>query len=244
MPNKRTWTFFSQGPWIISSVIRARKDCQMGNSLGKAARPETENKGWAKFRELFISILWAVFLALLIRTFVVQPFKIPSGSMENTLLIGDHLLANKFIYGFRVPFTGQRLLEFRAPERGDIIVFRFPKNPSEDFIKRIIGIPGDVIQIKNKQVFVNGVPYNNPHAIFQDPRVMPASWGLRDNFGPVKVPPDSYFVMGDNRDFSYDSRYWGVVKKSAILGEAMIIYWSWKGHTWHVRWGRIGKVLH
>lgn len=215
----------------------------MGNSTGKAEGPEPENKGWAKFRDLFESILWAVVLALLFRTFVAQPFKIPSGSMENTLLIGDHLLANKFIYGLRVPFIGKRIMAFREPKRGDIIVFKFPRDPSEDFIKRIIGVPGDVIRIKNKRVFVNGVPYNNPHALFRDSRVMPASQGPRDNFGPVKVPADAYFVMGDNRDFSYDSRYWGFVQKRAILGEAMIIYWSWRDHTWHVRWGRIGKVI-
>ncbi len=215
----------------------------MGNSSSNPENRKPDGDGWSTVREYVKSILWAIVIALMIRTFVVEPFKIPSGSMENTLLIGDHLLANKFIYGIRVPFTGTRLLEFRQPRRGDVIIFKFPEDRSKDFIKRLIGVPGDVIQIKNKQVFINGVLYHNPHEIHKDPEIMPASQGPRDNFGPITVPADSYFMMGDNRDLSYDSRYWGFVKKSDILGEAIVIYWSWDGNSWHVRWGRIGKII-
>ncbi len=216
----------------------------MGNRSGVPETPKTEHKGWATFREYVKSIAWAIVIALMIRTFVVEPFKIPSGSMEDTLLIGDHLLANKFIYGIRVPFTGTRLLEFRQPRRGDVIIFKYPEDRSKDFIKRLIGVPGDVIQIKNKQVYVNGVLYNDPHEVHKDQQVLPADQGPRDNFGPVTVPPDSYFMMGDNRDLSYDSRYWGFIKKSDILGEAMVIYWSWDGNSWRVRWGRIGNIIY
>ncbi len=215
----------------------------MGNHSGRPETLKTEGKGWSTFREYVKSIVWAVVIALMIRTFVVEPFKIPSGSMEDTLLIGDHLLANKFIYGIRVPFTGTRLLEFRQPRRGDVIIFKYPEDRSKDFIKRLIGVPGDVIQIRNKQVFVNGVLYHNPQEVHKDPQVLPADQGPRDNFGPVTVPADSYFMMGDNRDLSYDSRYWGFVKKSDILGEAILIYWSWDGNSWRVRWGRIGKMI-
>lgn len=197
----------------------------------------------SKTREYAESILWAVVLAMIIRTCVVQSFKIPSGSMEDTLVIGDCLLVNKFIYGIKVPFTDLRLPRLRAPERGDVIVFRYPEDRSKDFIKRLIGVPGDRIQVRDKRVYVNGSLYQNPHEMHKDPQIMPRELNQRDNFGPVTVPANAYFVMGDNRDNSYDSRFWGFVPKADLVGRAFIKYWSWDQDKWRVRLNRIGKVI-
>jgi len=194
-------------------------------------------------REYAESIIIAVILALIIRTFLVQAFKIPSGSMEDTLAIGDHILVNKFIYGTKIPFTDKRILKIRDPQRGDVIVFEYPEDPSKDFIKRVIGTPGDVIEEKDKKVYVNGQPYVNPHEVHKETDMIPREQNPRDNFGPVKVPENSYFVMGDNRDRSYDSRFWGFVKNSKIKGLAFIKYWSWDSTKFRVRWGNIGRLI-
>jgi signal peptidase I len=194
-------------------------------------------------REYTVTIFWAIAIALLIRTFVIQPFSIPSGSMEDTLVVGDHLLANKFLYGIRIPFTDARILKMRDPRRGDVIIFRYPEDRSKDFIKRVIGIPGDEITVRDKQVFVNGIPYRNPHEVHKESLLLSRSQGPRDNFGPVRVPAGSWFVMGDNRDHSYDSRFWGFVQDADIVGSAFVTYWSWDGETWQVRWNRIGKII-
>jgi signal peptidase I len=194
-------------------------------------------------REYAESIIIAVILALFIRTFVVQAFKIPSGSMEDTLQIGDHLLVNKFIFGTAIPFTDKRVFALRDPHRGDVIVFEYPEDPSKDFIKRIVGVPGDVVQGINKNVYVNGKLYKNPHEVHKEADLVPKDQNPRDTFGPIKVPADSYFVMGDNRDRSYDSRFWGFVKKDKIKGLAFIKYWSWDGDNWRVRWGSIGQLI-
>jgi signal peptidase I len=179
------------------------------------------------FREYFEAICIAVLLALFIRTFVVQAFKIPSGSMLPTLLIGDHLLVNKFIYGIKMPFTGKILVPIKQPARGDVVVFRFPKDRSIDYIKRVIGTPGDTVEIRDKKVYVNGKPIDDPHAYFSSTTILNAKTSPRDNFGPVLVPDNHIFVMGDNRDNSYDSRFWGFVDQRDVLGEAFILYWSW-----------------
>ncbi len=184
-------------------------------------------KNKSVFREYFEAICVAILLALFIRTFVVQAFKIPSGSMLPTLLIGDHLLVNKFIYGIRVPFTGQILIPIKSPKQGDVVVFRFPKDRSIDYIKRVIGTPGDTIEIKDKKVFINGEPFNDPHAQFSSSAVLSTNASPRDNLGPIVVPEQRIFVMGDNRDNSYDSRFWGFVEQRDILGKAFILYWSW-----------------
>lgn len=197
----------------------------------------------SKLREYTESILWALILALIIRTCVVQAFKIPSGSMEDTLAIGDHLLVNKFIYGLKLPFSDKRMLKFRDPRQGDVIVFEYPVDRSKDFIKRVIGVPGDEVEVRNKHVYVNGVLYQNPHEVHKDATVLPREANPRDNFGPVRVPAHSYFMMGDNRDNSYDSRYWGVIKESDIKGKAFIKYWSWDQNSWRVRWGSIGRLI-
>jgi len=208
----------------------------------------------SSLRENIEAIFVAILLALFIRTFIVQAFKIPSGSMKQTLQIGDHILVNKFIYGVKIPFLDITLIRFKQPKRGDIIVFRFPEDPRKDFIKRVIGVAGDVVECRNKKVSINHKPLNHDHGIHTDPRILPSVKQPRDNFGPVTVPEDSFFVMGDNRDHSYDSRYWGFVHTKAVRGKAFIIYWSWdkenfKGGwnwlTWwnSVRWSRFGQIL-
>lgn len=198
------------------------------------------NPRWHKVLLEYIEALAvALILALVIRTFVVQAFKIPSGSMLETLQIGDHLLVNKFIYGVKMPFTGKVIYDVDDPEHGDIIVFEFPEDPSKDFIKRIIGLPGDVIEIKDKAVYRNGVKLDEPYVRHADPdNTIPR----RDNFGPITVPDNKYFCMGDNREESYDSRFWGFVDREKIKGKAWVIYWSWDGFP-SVRFNRIGMTV-
>jgi signal peptidase I len=194
-------------------------------------------------REYAESIIIAILLALVIRTYLVQAFKIPSGSMEDTLAIGDHLLVNKFIYGTKIPFSTTSVIKFRDPRQGDVIVFEYPEDPSKDFIKRVIGTPGDVVEGKDKKVFVNGKPYENPHEIHKEKEIIPKEMNPRDTFGPVTVPPNSYFVMGDNRDRSYDSRFWGFVSRNKIKGLAFIKYWSWDREKFRPRFGNIGRLI-
>ncbi len=206
---------------------------------------ETPSKVKAKgtLREYAEAIAIALLLALFIRTFVVQAFKIPSGSMVPTLEIGDHILVNKFIYGFRIPYTKIRLLPFTSPKRGDIIVFVYPMDTSKDFIKRVIAVEGDQVEIRDKRVYINGSPVDEPFAYYTDQRVIPRGLDPRDNFGPVTVPKGAVFVMGDNRDNSRDSRYWGFVDLGIVKGKAFVIYYSWDGANFAIRWGRIGHLI-
>lgn len=184
-------------------------------------------------REYFESIVIAVILALFIRTFVVQAFKIPTGSMENNLLIGDHLLVNKFVFGPSASSIERALLPIGTVRRGDVIVFKYPEDPGRDFIKRVIGLPGETLELQNKKVSVDGTPLDEPYVHFLSPPGMSAelrevtSFDVRDRYGPVTVPPDQYFVMGDNRDNSQDSRYWGFLPREYIKGKALVIYWSY-----------------
>jgi signal peptidase I len=194
-------------------------------------------------REIIESIIIAVILALIIRTFVVQAFKIPSGSMEDTLAVGDHILVNKFIYGTKAPVVGSRILKLRDPRRGDVIVFEYPEDESKDFIKRVVGTPGDTIEVRDKKVYVNGKHYENPHEVHKESDIIPPQQNPRDTMPPRTVPPNSYFVMGDNRDRSYDSRFWGFVSSERIKGLAFIKYWSWDGDTHSVRWKNIGRLI-
>jgi signal peptidase I len=191
---------------------------------GSKVLKKVEGKRKSVFREYAEAIIIALILALVIRTFVVQAFKIPSGSMEPTLQIGDHILVNKFIYGLRIPFTSIRLLSFREPERGDVIVFIYPVDPSKDFIKRVVATGGETVRFSDKKLFIN--------------------LQRRDNFGPVTVPEGQLFVMGDNRDRSLDSRFWGFVPIRDVLGKAFIIYWSWDSQDSTVRWSRFGHLIH
>lgn len=190
------------------------------------------------FREYAEAIAIAVILALFVRTFVVQAFKIPSGSMERTLLVGDHILVNKFIYGVKVPFTNMKLFPLTQPKTGDIVVFVYPVDPSKDFIKRVIAVEGDTIRVVGKTVYVNERPLKEDYAIYEDGSTEP-----RENFGPVKVPKGSVFVLGDNRDKSYDSRFWGFVNKEVIKGRAFIVYMSWDSNNFGVRWKRLGSLI-
>lgn len=190
------------------------------------------------------AIIIAILIALFIRTFVVQAFKIPSGSMKPTLKVGDHLLVNKFTYGVKLPFTRKTLVPIDDPEREDIVVFKYPVDRTKDFIKRVVGVAGDTIEIRDKKIYLNNAPYDDGHGVYTDELIFPTAIQPRDNFGPVTVPAGHIFVMGDNRDQSYDSRFWGFVDLKDVLGKAFMIYWSWDRSTRAVRWSRIGMVLH
>lgn len=196
-----------------------------------------------KILEYIKSIGIAILIALFIRAYIVQAFKIPSGSMIPTLLIGDHLLVNKFTYGINLPFSDKKILVLDKPTRGDIIVFKYPEDPNRDFIKRVIGVEGDVVEGRDKKVYVNGVELNEPYARYVDSYIHPKELDPRDNFGPIKVPKGKVFVMGDNRDQSYDSRFWGFVDLKDIKGKALIIYWSWDNDSHKPRLERIGKAI-
>ena len=186
-------------------------------------------------REYFESIVVAVILALFIRTFVVQAFKIPTGSMEQNLLIGDHLLVNKFVFSPTATDAERGLLPVTSINRGDVIVFKYPEDPERDFIKRVIGLPGDVVEVRHKRVYIDGRPLDEPYVYYLRPPSAAASpFGvadLREQYGPVTVPPSEYFVMGDNRDNSQDSRYWGFLPRDFVKGRALIIYWSYESGT-------------
>lgn len=203
-------------------------------------------------RECIEAIIIAFLLAFFIRAFVVQAFKIPSGSMKPTLLVGDHILVSKFMYGIKIPFVEKDLVRFSDPARQDIIVFRYPVDPSKDFIKRVIGLPGDKVRIEDKKVYVNDKLLNEPYAVHSDKRILPSNVSPRDNMATIIVPPNNLFVMGDNRDESYDSRFWKFVDMGEIKGKAFIIYWSWNregdfsmtSSDSYIRWNRIGKLLH
>ena len=194
-------------------------------------------------RENIEAILVAILIALFIRTFVVQAFKIPSGSMKQTLQIGDHILVNKFIFGVKLPYWNKTIIPIKTPQRGDIIVFKYPVDPNKDFIKRVIGVGGDVVESRDKQLYVNHKPVNHKFGVHTDPRILSGANKPRDNFGPVTVPENALFVMGDNRDESYDSRFWGFVDLKAVNGKAFIIYWSWDSRNFGVRWKRLGQFL-
>jgi signal peptidase I len=203
-------------------------------------------------REYFESILVAVVLALFVRTFVFQAFKIPTGSMKPNLLVGDHLIVNKFIFAPTLSGIERALLPMRPIERGDIVVFKYPEEPERDFIKRVIGLPGDTLELQNQTILINGQPLNEPYAHYVFP---PAAEGqmdgdLRRKYGPVTVPDGHYFMMGDNRDDSQDSRFWGFLPQSYVKGRALFIYWSFDTPEdgspggFAPRWGRLFHQIH
>jgi signal peptidase I len=185
-------------------------------------------------REYFESIVIAVILALFIRTFVVQAFKIPTGSMEENLLIGDHLLVNKFVFGPTESSVERALLPIGTIKRRDVIVFKYPEEPDRDFIKRVIGLPGETVEVRDKKVYVNGQALVEPYVHFLQPPSGASelhevtSFDVRERYGPVTVPENHYFVMGDNRDNSQDSRYWGFLPRENVKGKALVIYWSYE----------------
>ncbi|MEO5346104.1 MAG: signal peptidase I [Magnetococcus sp. YQC-9] len=222
-------------------------------------------EGGSVTAEYYEAIAMAVAIAFMVRTFVIEPFKIPSGSMIPTLLVGDYLFVNKMAYGYRLPYTNQRIFMSGEPERGEIAVFEYPKDPTKDYIKRIIGLPGDRIAYRDKRVSVNGqlvaqqvegtFSYINEFEQKVDSQRLTESLGnhphpilVRPMAGmdaPIElvVPPEHYFVMGDNRDNSNDSRYWGFVPKHRLVGRAVGMFWSWDRYENKPRWERVGQVI-
>ena len=224
-------------------------------------------------REYFESIVIAVILALFVRTFVLQAFKIPTGSMENNLLIGDHLLVNKFTFAPTAARVERAMLPTGEIRRGDILVFKYPVEPERDFIKRVIGLPGETLELRQKRIYINGKPLDEPYVHFLDAPQRTSelaevtSSDVRENYGPVTVPPDQYFMMGDNRDNSADSRYWGFMPRDYVKGKALLIYWSYESERedyedesagatikglasvfmhffTKTRWDRVGHLIH
>ncbi len=203
-----------------------------------------------KTRKIVESIIWTIFIVFLLRAFVIQGYVVPSGSMEDTLLPGDFLLALKFTYGLEIPYTGIKFLQIKKPKHGEIVIFLYPVTKKQDYVKRCIGLPGDTIQIVDKVVYLNGVKQEEKYAVFKDPRIIPPvveltnevikrdyqrAWEtgrfmqeprVRDNFGPVVVPEGHFFAMGDNRDYSFDSRFFGPVPLKLLKGTPLIIYFS------------------
>jgi len=209
------------------------------HATGKAVRPAAKSTT----RDTVEAVVVALLLALVIRTFVVQAFKIPSGSMLPTLQIGDHLLVNKFLYGARleIPFTQislGRLPGLRAPRAGDVIVFVYPKDASQDFIKRVVAVAGQKVEMRRRQLYVDDVPVDDPFATYRLGGVE-----MSQHYGPFVVPEGHVFAMGDNRDESSDSRVWGPVPLENVKGLAFIIYWSWDHARHWLRWERLGRLV-
>ncbi len=213
-------------------------------TAGTTTRSRSRTK--SNLREYLEAIVLAVVLTIVIRGLVVQAFRIPSGSMEDTLLVGDFLFVNKMVYGSEIDvgFGGNRLLyhrfpAIRDPRPGDIIVFRFPDDPARDLIKRCVAVGGQQVEIRDKVLYVDGKAREEPYVIHKDPRVLPREANARDNFGPIVVPRGHLFMMGDNRDNSHDSRFWGSLPRGLVKGKAMFIYWSWDGDRRLPRFDRL-----
>ncbi len=231
-----------------------KKDSQENIENNKEEKTDIKEK----ILEYVKSIVVAGIIYLVISTTVIKATQIYSGSMEKTLQVGDFLFINKFIYGIKIPYTDIRLPELKDPKPGDIIVFKYPKDESINYVKRCIAVEGQTVEIKNKVVYVDGKPFPNPEGVkfegseypegYIESDIFPAGNGNRDNYGPVTVPPGYLFMMGDNRDNSFDSRYWGFMPRKNIVGKPIIIYWSWRKNLplWKffskVRWLRIGDI--
>ncbi len=238
-----------------------RNPFRRGGDVPAPPPPEGEAPERTSPRDLLLTVAVALVVALLVRGLVVQAYKIPTPSMVPTLLVGDHVLVNKFVYGWKLPFLEERVFPFWEPQRGDVLVFRYPADRKVDFIKRVVAVEGDVVEVREKRLFLNGEAAADPHAMFSDYEES-LQGRARDNYGPFTVPPGHVFVMGDNRDNSRDSRFWGPVPVADIRGKAMVIYWSadlskpllsslrwpWKGdgpnYVLYVpRLDRVGKVV-
>ncbi len=241
--------------------------------MTETTQPSPESQKGSRLRRQIEGIIWTVFVVLLIRAFIVQAYTIPSASMEDTLLPGDFVLVAKFIYGVEIPYTHVRFLDFYKPHRKEIVVFPFPLDPRKDFVKRCVAVAGDTVQIVHKQLYINGKPVEEPYVTHKDPQEYPPifvprdtlamkeytqAWiqrqymrnpRVRDNFGPVVVPPGHIFVMGDNRDYSLDSRFWGPLPVKYVKGRPFIIYFSWNpdpplSQFWRkIRWRRLLKIV-
>ncbi len=203
-----------------------------------AVRPERKQK--SLLREYTEAIVYAVLLTVVLRAFVLQAFRIPSESMLDTLLVGDYLFVSKLDYGPKVPFTDVRLPGLRQPEAGDVIVFQYPEDPRRDYIKRCVATGGQTVEVKDKVLYVDGQKRAEPYVKHIDTTTHPGSMDPRDNYGPFTVPPGKLFMMGDNRDNSNDSRFWGPVPMGLVKGRAMFLYWSWDGER---KWPRLQRIL-
>jgi signal peptidase I len=250
-----------------SSTVRPLTDAQRAEALRVMNRPRWE---WRVFSDYARTIIIAIVLFIVLRTFIIEAFKIPTGSMENTLLVGDFLLVNKAVYGAEIPFTNKHLPAFHEPRRGDVIVFKWPKDPSKNFVKRLIGLPGDTVEMRDGTVLLDGHAVRENYVVHTDAASDPsgeefewqrdflvkgaeASVGIhpsRNNWGPLIVPEKNYFVLGDNRDNSYDSRYWGFVPESLVTGQPLWVYYSYerdanRPYPWltNIRWGRLGTRI-
>lgn len=199
-------------------------------------------------KEYVEPIVIAILIALFIRTFIVQAFKIPSSSMEPTLQVGDYILVSKFIYGIKIPFTNLKVFEFKKPKRGDVVVFIYPKDRSKDFIKRVIGTEGEKVEIIRNKIYINDKLIDDPWGHFEEKSDWTKYFHSKERYGPEVVPKDSIFVLGDNRDNSQDSRFWGYVNINEVKGKAFLIYFSWDWYAQNlfnkVRWARLGKLIH
>ncbi len=230
----------------------------MNSTTEKKEKPDEGLQGWLKGegKEWLKSGIYALVLFFIIRTFFIQAFKIPSASMERTLLIGDFLLVNKMVYGPRVPFTDFHFPAIREPEKGDIVVFKYPLDKSLDFVKRCVAVSGDTVEMRDKELYVNGVKQEEEYVQHVDRRIQSGLRGNpglgpetvrfpvpRDNFDPIVVPENKFFVLGDNRDNSRDSRFWGFVDRDLIEGTPLIIYFSWDHDAFAPRFGRIGNII-
>ena len=263
-------TFFTGLVWALDAIFLAPARRRKAAALVQAGTAEDsepvakalKEATWVEYCKSFFPVILAV---LLLRSFLVEPFRIPSGSMMPTLLVGDFILVNKFAYGIRLPVLNKKILAIDEPERGDVVVFRYPKNPSVDYIKRVVGLPGDKVGYYNKIVYINGEPSGQVPAgvyigkgsgvsmsgaserreqlgdIQHDILVMPRTPGLE---GEYVVGEGEYFVMGDNRDNSNDSRYWGTVPEANLVGKAFRIWMNWDGANKGVEWDRIGMKIH
>jgi signal peptidase I len=205
-----------------------------------ASAPQLWYSRWYGLLGLFLltAFVFSAFKAS--SEYFAKPYHIPNLSMFPTLAIGDDIYVTNLSYGVKLPFTDSVLVSYQQPERGDVIVFKYPEDESKDFIKRVVGVPGDVVEVRDKDLYVNGVLADTSNIQHTDPAI---HFDRRDNFGPVTVPDHSYFVMGDNRDQSLDSRFWGFVQENKIRGKAVLIYWSWNRDESRVRWDRIGRRL-
>ena len=222
----------------------------MAKTVASGAAERARARTKSTIREYIEAIVLAAILTIVIRGLVIQAFRIPTGSMEDTLLVGDFLFVNKMVYGSEIDigFSGNRLVYYRfpairEPKPGDIIVFRYPDDPARDFIKRCVAVERQTVEIRDKVLYVDGVAREEPYAVHKDPRVLPGETSSRDNFGPYVVPEDHIFMLGDNRDNSHDSRFWGALPRSLVKGKSMFLYWSWDEERRLPRWSRLVRPV-
>jgi signal peptidase I len=236
--------------WLVLRALVARDAALTARTLGADTPVRVFSRWYSCVAALLLVVALNTLWAHAYRATLVEAYKISAGSMETTILRGERLLAVKWAYGWRDPLLGRVIFGARRPQRGELVVFRYPEDPSRSFLKRVIGLPGEAVEIRDKRVLIDGSPLDEPYARFLEPplRHDDPEYGRRsesrgDNWGPMTVPPGEYFVLGDNRDNSRDSRYWGFVEQDDLLGRAALVYWSWDSSGGPVRWERIGRRL-